>query len=65
MNVDLPAPGTPEMPMRKAPPAAGASSSISRAASSRWSAAGGLDEGDGAGERPPVAGAHRRRELAR
>ena len=37
MNVDLPTPGTPEMPIRRAPPACGSSSTSSSCAASRWS----------------------------
>ena len=38
MNVDLPTPGTPLMPMRSAPPVCGSSSASSCCACSRWSA---------------------------
>ena len=38
MNVDLPTPGTPLMPTRRAPPACGSSSTSSSCACSRWSA---------------------------
>src|SRR5690348_4169652 len=38
MKVDLPTPGTPEIPIRTAPPACGPSSASSSRASSRWSA---------------------------
>src|SRR3954469_15982702 len=38
MNVDLPTPGTPLMPIRRAPPACGSSSTSSPWACSRWSA---------------------------
>src|SRR3954470_6245024 len=38
MKVDLPTPGTPLMPTRRAPPACGSSSTSSSCAASRWSA---------------------------
>src|SRR3954452_21648839 len=38
MNVDLPTPGTPLIPTRRAPPACGSSSTSSSCAASRWSA---------------------------
>ena len=37
MNVDLPTPGEPLMPMRTAPPVSGSSSSSTASASARWS----------------------------
>ena len=47
MKVDLPTPGTPVMPTRRALPACGSSSTSSCWASSRWSAPGRLDQRDG------------------
>ena len=58
MNVDLPAPGAPEMPTRTAPPVRGEHLGEQRLGLGAVVGAGALDQRDRAGERAPVAVDH-------
>ena len=63
MKVDLPTPGGPLMPMRTAPPVRVEQRSTQRDGLLAVVGAGGLDQRDGAGQRPPVARRMRARGL--